>query len=57
MKPEQIAQQIVQRLEKLYENGAAVYISTDLDETGCEYDGHLNVLQIVEWTLELSDPR
>ena len=48
----EIARYIVLRLEKEEMHGHGAYVSPDTDETGCEYDGFLNVLEIVEWVLE-----
>ncbi len=52
MEAKEIARYITLRLEKEEGEGHGAYCSPDVEETGCEYDGFLNVLEIVEWVLE-----
>lgn len=52
MNAKEIAKEITLRLEKEETEGHGAYVSADLEEMGCEYDGFLNVLEIVEWVLE-----
>jgi hypothetical protein len=49
----EITRKIVLRVEKKEAEGQSAYCSADADEMGFEYDGHLNVEEIVEWVLDM----
>jgi hypothetical protein len=49
----EITRKIVLRVEKEETEGHGAYCSADADEMGFEYDGHLNVEEIVEWVLDM----